>query len=139
MCGCYNRKLSRKPNWAAKGHKKRCGHAPVKCVSSRKKKRFGGGRRYSVKERQDMNLSYLQSLPSNSLVVLDNDSTWRSVFVQLLERSLSPAHVQGLPISTQNIIFNMTHVSPKGVVQVHTQTISQQLKILYTQTLECSK
>ena len=69
-----------------------------------------------------MNLSYLQSLPSNSLVVLDNDSTWRSVFVQLLERSLSPAHVQGLPISTQNIIFNMTHVSPKGVVQVLTQT-----------------
>ena len=90
------------------------------CVKISRKKRFGGGgRRYSVKERQDMNLSYLQSLPSNSLVVLqDNDSTWRSVFVQLLERSLSPAHVQGLPISTQNIIFNMTHVSPKGVVQV---------------------
>ena len=88
-------------------------------VQTSRKKRFGGGgRRYSVKERQDMNLSYLQSLPSNSLVVLDNDSTWRSVFVQLLERSLSPAHVQGLPISTQNIIFNMTHVSPKGVVQV---------------------
>ena len=80
-----------------------------------------GHSKYSAKERQDMNLSYLQSLPPNSLVVLqDNDSTWRSVFVQMLERCLSPAHVKGIQdgIDVGNVIFNMTHVSPKGVVQI---------------------
>ena len=78
------------------------------------------GRKYSAKDRQNMNLSYLQSLPSNSLVVLDNDTTWRSVYVQLLEKSLSAAHVKSLDIDVSNIIFNMTNVSAKGVVQIKT-------------------
>ena len=73
---------------------------------------------YSDDHRKNLNLSYLQSLPPNSLVVLDNDSTWKEIFTSQLKLTLSDVHVRGLNISTTNIIFNMTNVSPKGVVQL---------------------
>ena len=73
---------------------------------------------YSADHRKNLNLSYLQSLPPNSLVVLDNDSTWKEIFTSQLKLTLSDVHVRGLNISTTNIIFNMTNVSPKGVVQL---------------------
>ena len=79
---------------------------------------------YSVDHRKNLNLSYLQSLPPNSLVVLDNDSTWNDVFTSQLKLTLSDVHVRGLTISTTNIIFNMTNVSPKGVVQLKSITSS---------------
>lgn len=66
-----------------------------------------------------MNMSYLQSLPPNSLVVLDeNDQTWREVFVSQLRSSLSDAHVRSLNINLSFIIYNMTNVSSRGVVQL---------------------
>ena len=71
-------------------------------------------------ERQKLNLSYIQSLPANSLVVLDNDSMWREVFIGQLGSRLSKAHLAGLApyINVSNIIFNMTKISEKGVVQL---------------------
>ena len=44
--------------------------------------------------KRDLNLSYFQSLPANSLIILDNDSTWRKVFSGHLASSLSPHHVK---------------------------------------------
>jgi hypothetical protein len=73
---------------------------------------------YSVDRRKHLNLSYLQSLPPNSLVVLDNDGTWSDVFTSQLKLTLSDVHVRGLDVNTMNIIYNMTNVSPKGVVQL---------------------
>ena len=74
---------------------------------------------YTLKERQSMNMSYLQSLPPNSLVVLDdNDQTWREVFVSQLRSNLSEAHVKGLNVNLSFIIYNMTNVSSRGVVQL---------------------
>ena len=80
----------------------------------------GGQGPVSENERQKLNLSYLQSLPANSLVVLDNDSTWREVYTNLLETRLSRAHVESLDslIDIRKIIYNMTKVSEKGVVQL---------------------
>ena len=74
--------------------------------------------KYSVDRRKHLNLSYLQSLPPNSLVVLDNDRTWSDVFTTQLKLTLSDVHVRGLDVNTMNIIYNMTNVSPKGVVQL---------------------
>ena len=74
---------------------------------------------YTLKDRHSMNMSYLQSLPPNSLVVLDeNDQTWREVFVSQLRSSLSDAHVRSLNINLSFIIYNMTNVSSRGVVQL---------------------
>merc|ERR1719233_2281084 len=44
--------------------------------------------------KKQLNLSYFQSLPSNSLIILDNDSTWRRVFCTQLANSLSSHHVK---------------------------------------------
>ena len=74
--------------------------------------------KYSVDQRKSMNLTYIQSLPPNSLVVLDNDSTWNEVFTNQLKSILSDVHVRGLNVNTAIIIYNMTNVSPKGVVQI---------------------
>ena len=71
-----------------------------------------------IKERQNLNLSYLQSLPANSLVVLDNDSMWREVYLDSLKNLLTTAHINSLNINVSNIIFNMTHISEKGVVKL---------------------
>ena len=72
-------------------------------------------------KKQNLNLSYLQSLPANSLVVLDNDSTWREVYLSLLKTKLSDIHVNSLvsSLNVSHIIYNMTKISEKGVVQLH--------------------
>ena len=72
------------------------------------------------KDRENLNLSYLQSLPANSLVVLDNDRMWREVFNHQLRSRLSDAHINSLEglINVNYIIHNMTKVSEKGVVQL---------------------
>ena len=72
------------------------------------------------KDRENLNLSYLQSLPANSLVVLDNDRMWREVFNNQLRLRLSDAHINSLEglINVNYIIHNMTKVSEKGVVQL---------------------
>ena len=75
-----------------------------------------------IKQRQNLNLSYLQSLPANSLVILDNDSMWREVYSDFLGKLLTTAHISSLNISVSNIIFNMTNVSEKGVVQLPSKT-----------------
>eukprot|EP00095_Tigriopus_kingsejongensis_P004452 maker-scaffold168_size293125-snap-gene-0.25 protein:Tk04452 transcript:maker-scaffold168_size293125-snap-gene-0.25-mRNA-1 annotation:"dep domain-containing protein 1a-like" len=70
------------------------------------------------KMRKDLNRSYFQSLPPNSLIILDNDETWRQIWTQQLRRQLSPTHVDSLFINVSYIIYNMTKVSAKGVVQL---------------------
>ena len=75
-----------------------------------------------IKQRQNLNLSYLQSLPANSLVILDNDSMWREVYSDFLGKLLTTAHISSLNINVSNIIFNMTNVSEKGVVQLPSKT-----------------
>lgn len=80
----------------------------------------------SKKAREEMkkqlNLSYFQALPSNSLIILDNDDTWRRVFVRQLSSALSSDHVARLDFCGQldmgNVMHNMTRVSAKGIVQV---------------------
>lgn len=71
-------------------------------------------------DRDNLNLSYLQSLPANSLVVLDNDRMWREVFDRQLRLRLSDAHISSLEgcINVNYIIHNMTKVSEKGIVQL---------------------
>ncbi len=44
--------------------------------------------------------------------------TWREVFVSQLRANLSEAHVKGLSINLSYIIYNMTNVSSRGVVQL---------------------
>jgi len=72
--------------------------------------------------KKQLNLSYFQSLPSNSLIILDNDSTWRRVFCSQLANSLSPHHVKLLEeaelLEMERVMHNMTRVSSKGIVQV---------------------
>lgn len=70
---------------------------------------------------KELNISYLQSLPANSLVVLDNDSMWRNVYSDLLKSKLSEAHIKTLNLNVANIIYNMTKVSEKGVVQLQSK------------------
>ena len=67
-----------------------------------------------VKERQNLNLSYLQSLPANSLVVLDNDSMWREVYLDSLKTLLTNAHINSLDINVSNIIKKISsfHLEP---------------------------
>ena len=62
--------------------------------------------------------SYFQSLPPNSLIILDNDQTWREAFESQLGSALSAVHVRNLDINVSRIIYNMTKVSSKGVVQL---------------------
>jgi len=72
--------------------------------------------------KKQLNLSYFQSLPSNSLIILDNDSTWRRVFCTQLANSLSPHHVKLLEeaelLDIERVMHNMTRVSSKGIVQL---------------------
>ena len=62
--------------------------------------------------------SYFQSLPPNSLIILDNDQTWREAFEAQLGAALSAVHVRNLDVNVSRIIYNMTKVSSKGVVQL---------------------
>ena len=68
--------------------------------------------------KRDLNLSYFQSLPANSLIILDNDSTWRTVFSAQLASALSPHHVKLLEqaelLNVDRVMHNMTRVSSKG-------------------------
>ena len=72
--------------------------------------------------KRDLNLSYFQSLPANSLIILDNDSTWRKVFSSQLSGTLSGHHVKLLEqaelLSMERVMHNMTRVSSKGIVQI---------------------
>ena len=72
--------------------------------------------------KRDLNLSYFQSLPANSLIILDNDSTWRKVFSSQLAGTLSGHHVKLLEqaelLSMERVMHNMTRVSSKGIVQI---------------------
>ena len=73
-------------------------------------------------EKQQLNLSYFQSLPPNSLIILDNDRTWRRVFCAQLAASLSDHHVRLLEeaelLDMDRVMHNMTRVSSKGIVQL---------------------
>ena len=65
---------------------------------------------------------HYQALPSNSLIILDNDDIWRRVFMEQLSKVLSRLHTERLDYAGQldmeNIMHNMTRVSAKGIVQV---------------------
>ena len=60
----------------------------------RKRDRSAGRKAKEEQVKKDLNLSYIQSLPSNSLIILDNEGTWRKVFCGQLAAALSPHHVQ---------------------------------------------
>ena len=92
-----------------------------------------------VTKRQNLNLSYLQSLPANSLVVLDNDTTWKEVYLSLLRNKLSDLHVNSiLPnINVSNIIYNMTKISDKGVVQLYGTKRSDDLPKWTLSAMKC--
>eukprot|EP00088_Acartia_fossae_P044573 TRINITY_DN4739_c0_g1_i3.p1 TRINITY_DN4739_c0_g1~~TRINITY_DN4739_c0_g1_i3.p1 ORF type:complete len:1187 (-),score=273.56 TRINITY_DN4739_c0_g1_i3:761-4321(-) len=72
--------------------------------------------------KKQLNLSYFQGLPSNSLIILDNDDTWRKVFMAQLSRIMTSKHTEKLDYAGQldmdNVMHNMTKVSAKGIVQV---------------------
>jgi len=72
--------------------------------------------------KRQLNLSYFQALPSNSLIMLDTDDTWRKVYVTHLSRVMSIRHTDRLDYAGQldmeYVMHNMTKVSPKGIVQV---------------------
>ena len=61
-------------------------------------------------------------MPSNSLIILDNDDTWRRVYMDQLTRALSKQHTERLDYAGQmdieTVMHNMTRVSVKGIVQV---------------------
>ena len=89
----------------------------------KRKRERSGGRKFKDKEvRKQLNLSYFQSLPSNSLIILDNEGTWRQVFCTQLAKALSPHHVALLErldlLTMEAVMHNMTRVSTKGIVQV---------------------
>jgi len=81
-----------------------------------------GNRKAKEEMKKQLNLSYFQALPSNSLIILDNDDIWRRVYVEQLTRVLSSVHTERLDYAGQldmeNIMHNMTKVSAKGIVQV---------------------
>lgn len=62
----------------------------------------------NTRERHALNRSYFQSLPPNSLILLDNEDTWRRSFIELLNASLSEAHVKSLDINVSYIMHNMS-------------------------------
>ena len=92
-------------------------------AKGKRKREKSAARRVKEKEvRKQLNLSYFQSLPSNSLIILDNEGTWRQVFCAQLAKTLSPHHVTlierlGL-LHMEAVMHNMTRVSAKGIVQV---------------------
>ena len=45
-------------------------------------------------------------------------SMWKEVYIDFLSKLLSTAHINSLSINVSNIIFNMTNVTEKGVVQL---------------------
>jgi len=77
-----------------------------------------------VKEemKKQLNLSYFQALPSNSLIILDNDDTWRRVYLDQLSRCFTTKNTERIEYAGQldmdNVMHNMTRVSAKGIVQV---------------------
>lgn len=77
-----------------------------------------GAAKYTEQMKHEINRSYFQSLPPNSLIILDNDETWRQTWTHQLRRHLSAIHVDSLFINVSYIIYNMTKVSPKGVVKL---------------------
>jgi len=81
-----------------------------------------GNRKIKEEMKKQLNLSYFRALPSNSLIILDNDDTWRKVFTDQLSRVLSKEHTERLDYAGQldmdNVMHNMTKVSSKGIVQV---------------------
>ena len=85
---------------------------------SRRKRDTSARRAKEEAIKRDLNLSYFQSLPANSLIILDNDSTWRKVFSSQLSLSLSPHHVKLLEqaelLNIDRVMHNMTRVSSKG-------------------------
>ena len=91
--------------------------------------------------KRDLNLSYFQSLPANSLIILDNDSTWRRVFSSQLANSLSSHHVKLLEqaelLNMERVMHNMTRVSSKGNYLIYCQALSLSslflLEVTYTQ------
>ena len=92
-------------------------------IKGKRKRERSAGRRVKEKEvRKQLNLSYFQSLPSNSLIILDNEGTWRQVFCAQLAKALSPHHVALLErlglLTMEAVMHNMTRVSTKGIVQV---------------------
>ena len=95
----------------------------VEQIKGKRKRERSAGRRVKEKEvRKQLNLSYFQSLPSNSLIILDNEGTWRQVFCTQLSKALSPHHVALLErlglLTMEAVMHNMTRVSTKGIVQV---------------------
>jgi len=89
----------------------------------RRKRESSRGRKAKEEAvKKQLNLSYFQSLPSNSLIILDNDSTWRRVFCAQLASSLSAHHVKLLEeaelLEIERVMHNMTRVSSKGIVQI---------------------
>ena len=93
--------------------------------SSRGKRRDSSRVRRAREEaaKRDLNLSYFQSLPANSLIILDNDSTWRKVFSSQLSSALSSHHVKLLEqaelLNIDRVMHNMTRVSSKGELKPH--------------------
>ena len=90
-------------------------------------------------KRENLNLSYLQSLPANSLIILDNDSTWKEVYLVLLKNKLSEIHVNSImpSINVSHIIYNMTKISEKGVVQLNYQNRSADLPKWTLSAMKC--
>ena len=72
----------------------------------------------SQRLKHQLNRSYFQSLPQQSLIAIDNDSIWSEAFTSQLRKTLSVAHVQNIDINISYLTFNMTRVSSKGVVQL---------------------
>ena len=107
------------------------GNTPGKVVEKepegrRRRERSAGRRSKEEQAKKQLNLSYFQSLPSNSLIILDNEGTWRAVFWAQLAAALSPHHVQLLErsrlLQMEHVMHNMTRVSAKGIVQLEERT-----------------
>ena len=106
--------------------------------SGRKKSSLAEGHgRYSMRVKEEMNRSYFQSLPPNSLIVLDNDNTWESCFVSQLKAHLGEVHLRNLRVDVDHIIFNMTKVSSKGIVQLSSECDGPDLPHWVLSAMKC--
>jgi len=69
-------------------------------------------------DKENLNRSYFQSLPPNSLILLDSEGVWKETYVTQLRATLGESAAARLHVDVATVMHNMTRLSPRGVVQL---------------------
>ncbi len=87
-------------------------------------------------DKENLNRSYFQSLPANSLIVMDdNERVWEAAFLRQLRCCAGELRLP--PFQVSGVVYNMTRVSAKGVVQLGQREKQQDLPHWVLSAMKC--